>query len=134
LNPRPVHKTGTSQNYRDAWFIGFAGNFVAGVWVGNDDFSPMKRVTGGSLPAQIWATFMRDAIEKDKEFVRKLSRVRTFRAKTRRSDRKVKLVWSKLEPRKAKRSQRNPRRIEDFDFFQRRPQRERRGLFGRLFR
>src|SRR5262249_25708461 len=51
-------KTGTSQDHRDAWFVGFAGNMVVGVWVGNDDFSPMRGVTGGSLPAQIWHGFM----------------------------------------------------------------------------
>ena len=47
-------KTGTSQNYRDAWFLGYTGDHVAGVWIGNDDGSPMKRVTGGGLPAKIW--------------------------------------------------------------------------------
>ncbi len=47
-------KTGTSQDYRDAWFIGFTPQFVASVWVGNDDNSSMKRVTGGSIPAAIW--------------------------------------------------------------------------------
>ena len=51
-------KTGTSQNWRDAWFIGYSGALVVGVWVGNDDGSPMNRVTGGGLPAQIWKTFM----------------------------------------------------------------------------
>ncbi|NRG18526.1 transglycosylase domain-containing protein [Rhizobiales bacterium] len=55
-------KTGTSQDYRDAWFIGFAGDLVVGVWVGNDDNSPMKRVTGGSLPARIWHDFMTEAL------------------------------------------------------------------------
>jgi membrane peptidoglycan carboxypeptidase len=54
-------KTGTSQNYGDAWFIGFNDSLVAGVWVGNDDHSPMKRVTGGSLPAAIWKRFMTEA-------------------------------------------------------------------------
>jgi penicillin-binding protein 1A len=53
-----VGKTGTSSNYRDAWFLGFTGQYVAGVWVGNDDFSPMSRVTGGSFPAQTWHNFM----------------------------------------------------------------------------
>ena len=52
-------KTGTSADYRDAWFLGFAPQLVTGVWVGNDDFTPTKRVTGGSLPAQIWSGFMR---------------------------------------------------------------------------
>jgi membrane peptidoglycan carboxypeptidase len=51
-------KTGTSQDYRDAWFVGFNKALVVGVWVGNDDRSPMKGVTGGSLPAQIWRRFV----------------------------------------------------------------------------
>jgi membrane peptidoglycan carboxypeptidase len=51
-------KTGTSQDYRDAWFIGFNERLIVGVWVGNDNDSPMRRVTGGSLPAQIWKQFM----------------------------------------------------------------------------
>lgn len=51
-------KTGTSQNYRDAWFIGFTPDIIAGVWVGNDDETPMRRVTGGVLPAEIWRRFM----------------------------------------------------------------------------
>ena len=51
-------KTGTSSDYRDAWFIGFNEHLVTGVWVGNDDRTPMKRVTGGSLPAEIWNRFM----------------------------------------------------------------------------
>ncbi len=56
-------KTGTTSAYRDAWFIGYSENLVAGVWVGNDDFSPMKGVTGGSLPAQIWHNFMSDRLD-----------------------------------------------------------------------
>jgi penicillin-binding protein 1A len=51
-------KTGTAQDYRDAWFIGFNDELIVGVWVGNDDHSPMDRVTGGSLPAAIWKRFM----------------------------------------------------------------------------
>lgn len=51
-------KTGTSQDYRDAWFVGFNKALVVGVWVGNDDRSPMKGVTGGSLPAEIWKRFV----------------------------------------------------------------------------
>ena len=51
-------KTGTSQDYRDAWFVGFTDTLVAGVWVGNDDGAPMKAVTGGSLPAEIWKRFV----------------------------------------------------------------------------
>ena len=54
-------KTGTTQNFKDAWFIGYTRDLVVGVWVGNDDGAPMKRVTGGKLPAMIWAAFMRDA-------------------------------------------------------------------------
>jgi len=55
-------KTGTSQGFRDAWFIGFTGGLVTGVWVGNDNFSPMKHVTGGSIPADLWRKFMMDAL------------------------------------------------------------------------
>ncbi|HMD65711.1 MAG TPA: PBP1A family penicillin-binding protein [Stellaceae bacterium] len=51
-------KTGTTQDYRDAWFIGYTADLVAGVWLGNDDNSPMNKVTGGSLPAQTWRRFM----------------------------------------------------------------------------
>ena len=56
-------KTGTSADYRDAWFVGFSPELVTGVWVGNDDSSPMKKITGGSLPAQIWSGFMRIALK-----------------------------------------------------------------------
>jgi penicillin-binding protein 1A len=56
---RPVAgKTGTSQNYRDAWFVGFSADLVAGVWMGNDDDRPMNEVTGGTLPAKLWRAFM----------------------------------------------------------------------------
>ena len=72
-------KTGTSQNYRDAWFIGFAGNLVVGVWVGNDDNSPMRRVTGGNLPTLIWRGFMNEARRKDPGFKPRLQRVAAFR-------------------------------------------------------
>jgi penicillin-binding protein 1A len=51
-------KTGTSQNWRDAWFVGFTPDWTAGVWVGNDNNRPMNRVVGGDLPAQIWRRFM----------------------------------------------------------------------------
>ncbi len=54
-------KTGTSQDSRDAWFVGYTADLVAGVWVGNDDSSPMKSVTGGSLPARLWGQVMRSA-------------------------------------------------------------------------
>jgi len=51
-------KTGTTQDYHDAWFVGFTADYVTSVWVGNDDSSPMKSVTGGSLPATIWHDLM----------------------------------------------------------------------------
>ena len=56
-------KTGTSADFRDAWFVGFSPELVTAVWVGNDDFTPMKKVTGGSLPAQIWSGYMRTALK-----------------------------------------------------------------------
>jgi penicillin-binding protein 1A len=54
-------KTGTSQDFRDAWFVGFTGRLVAGVWFGNDDSSPTKKLTGGSLPVEVWSRFMKAA-------------------------------------------------------------------------
>ncbi len=56
-------KTGTSQEYKNAWFIGYTAYLVAGVWLGNDDGTPTKKVTGGGLPAQVWHAFMADAHE-----------------------------------------------------------------------
>jgi len=56
-------KTGTSQDYRDAWFIGYTANLVTGVWFGNDDNSPTKKATGGGLPVEVWSRFMRTAHE-----------------------------------------------------------------------
>ncbi len=55
-------KTGTTQDYRDALFVGYAGDLVVGVWIGNDDNSPLNGVTGGSMPAKIWRDFMRGAL------------------------------------------------------------------------
>ena len=56
---RPVAgKTGTSQDRRDAWFVGFTGDLVVGVWIGNDDNSPTDKVTGGTIPARIWRDFV----------------------------------------------------------------------------
>ena len=52
-------KTGTSQDFRDAWFIGYTANLVTGVWLGNDDNSPTKKATGGGLPVEVWTRFMR---------------------------------------------------------------------------
>ncbi len=56
-------KTGTSQNYKDAWFMGYTAQLAAGVWVGNDNNARMKNVTGGSLSAQIWHDFMIKAMQ-----------------------------------------------------------------------
>jgi len=59
-------KTGTTNSYRDAWFVGFTGNYICGVWFGNDDYSSTNRMTGGALPAQTWhdiMTFAHDGIE-----------------------------------------------------------------------
>ena len=58
-------KTGTTQNHRDALFIGFAGDLVVGVWVGNDDDTPMKGVVGGTVPARLWHRFMVMALTRD---------------------------------------------------------------------
>ena len=54
-------KTGTSQDFRDAWFIGYTAHLVTGVWLGNDDGTPTKKVTGGWLPVEVWSRFMRGA-------------------------------------------------------------------------
>ena len=54
-------KTGTSQDFRDAWFVGYTGHLVTGVWLGNDDNSPTKKTTGGGLPVDIWSRFMKAA-------------------------------------------------------------------------
>jgi penicillin-binding protein 1A len=51
-------KTGTTNAHRDAWFVGFTGNFVLGIWYGNDDYAPMGQMTGGSLPAMTWKEIM----------------------------------------------------------------------------
>jgi len=55
---RAAGKTGTTNAYRDAWFVGYTGNFVCGVWFGNDDYKVMHQMTGGSLPAQTWHEIM----------------------------------------------------------------------------
>ena len=55
-------KTGTTSDYKDAWFVGYTGGFVTAVWTGKDDNTAMKRVTGGGAPAEIWRTFMTAAL------------------------------------------------------------------------
>ena len=62
LAERPAAgKTGTTQDFRDAWFVGFSADLVCGVWVGNDDNAPMKHAVGGGLPAHIFKGFMESA-------------------------------------------------------------------------
>jgi len=56
-------KTGTTNDYRDAWFIGYVPDMVTGVWVGADDNTPMEKVTGGSIPARIWKSMMVDVVK-----------------------------------------------------------------------
>ncbi|MET0367090.1 MAG: penicillin-binding transpeptidase domain-containing protein, partial [Methylobacterium sp.] len=56
-------KSGTTQDYKDAWFIGFSGSLVTGVWLGNDDGELTKKVTGGGLPAEVWKTYMVQALK-----------------------------------------------------------------------
>jgi penicillin-binding protein 1A len=58
---QPAGKTGTSQDFRDAWFIGYTSHLVTGVWLGNDDSTPTKKATGGGLPVEIWSRFMNAA-------------------------------------------------------------------------
>jgi penicillin-binding protein 1A len=60
---RAAGKTGTTNAYRDAWFVAFTGNFVCGVWFGNDDYKTMNQMTGGSLPAMTWHEIMAYAHE-----------------------------------------------------------------------
>ena len=61
INRPAAGKTGTSQSLRDAWFVGFTSNIVVGVWFGNDDDSPMEKITGGTAPALLWSEFMKKA-------------------------------------------------------------------------
>jgi penicillin-binding protein 1A len=56
-------KTGTSQDFRDGWFVGFTAEMVTGVWVGNDDGRPMSKVSGGTLPAKLWGAYTSQALE-----------------------------------------------------------------------
>ena len=56
-------KTGTTQNYRDAWFMGYSDKLITGVWMGNDDATPMHNITGGKYPAQLWHDYMENVID-----------------------------------------------------------------------
>ena len=58
---RPPARPAPSQDFRDAWFIGYTGHLVTGVWLGNDDSSPTRKATGGGLPVEIWSRFMKSA-------------------------------------------------------------------------
>ncbi|HYE52253.1 MAG TPA: penicillin-binding protein 1A [Azospirillaceae bacterium] len=60
LDRMAAAKTGTTQDYKDAWFMGFTADYVTGVWLGNDNGAPMKRITGGTLPARLWRDVMAD--------------------------------------------------------------------------
>jgi len=73
-------KTGTSQNHKDAWFIGFTNDIVVGVWVGNDDNSPTRKVTGGDLPARIWNEFVTQSAAARAKAVRTQPRIAALSA------------------------------------------------------
>src|SRR5262244_244395 len=73
-------KTGTSQNHKDAWFIGFTNDIVVGVWVGNDDNTPTRGVTGGDLPARIWNEFVTQSAAARAKAVRAQPRVAALSA------------------------------------------------------
>ncbi len=77
--PIPAYgKTGTTQDYRDALFIGYAGDLVVGVWVGNDDNSPMNGVTGAGLPAHIWRAFMMEALPELRQHAKQAAETKTL--------------------------------------------------------
>ncbi len=57
-------KTGTTSDYKDAWFAGYTGGFTTVVWMGRDDGSPMRRITGGGPPAELWRGFMGPALKR----------------------------------------------------------------------
>src|SRR5262249_36092160 len=56
-------KTGTTQDYHDAWFVGYTSHLTAGVWLGNDDSSPTKHTSGSNFPVEIWSRFMKEALK-----------------------------------------------------------------------
>jgi penicillin-binding protein 1A len=63
INRAVAGKSGTSQSFRDAWFVGYSADLVLGVWMGNDNESPMRKVSGGGLPAVLWGQIMGAALE-----------------------------------------------------------------------
>ncbi|MBB5685332.1 PBP1A family penicillin-binding protein [Sphingobium boeckii] len=69
LNSKTYGKTGTTQDSRDGLFVGYAGDLVTGVWVGNDDNSPIPGLTGGGIPAKIWRDFMSNALDEPAEAI-----------------------------------------------------------------
>jgi penicillin-binding protein 1A len=80
INVPAEGKTGTSQSYKDAWFIGFTDEIVVGVWVGNDDNTPTRGVTGGDLPARIWNEFVTQSAAARAKAVRAQPRVAALSA------------------------------------------------------
>jgi penicillin-binding protein 1A len=80
INGPAEGKTGTSQNYKDAWFVGFTNDIVVGVWVGNDDNTPTRGVTGGDLPARIWNEFVTQSAAARAKTVRAQSRTTALAA------------------------------------------------------
>jgi len=80
INVPAEGKTGTSQSYKDAWFIGFTDDIVVGVWVGNDDNTPTRGVTGGDLPARIWNEFVSQSAAARAKAVRAQPRVAALSA------------------------------------------------------
>src|SRR5436190_12300364 len=80
INVPAEGKTGTSQSYKDAWFVGFTDDIVVGVWVGNDDNTPTRGVTGGDLPARIWNEFVTQSAAVRAKAVRAQPRVAALSA------------------------------------------------------
>lgn len=115
-------KTGTSQDYRDAWFIGFTPYYVTGVWMGNDDNSPTKKVTGGSLPALVWKDVMEEA-HKGLE-----PRVLPGEMQAPQTDEPV---YADQTPSDA--MENDPQLSNEEDVPEAQPRKRRRGLFARIF-
>lgn len=103
-------KTGTSQEFRDAWFVGYTSELVTGVWVGNDDQGSMKRVVGGTLPAGIWREFMLDALNGDRTVraVRRTPPKPVFRETVTRAPPRERLLPSRPSRQKSTPTRRRP--------------------------